>query len=349
MQQQAHNIINFTLLCWLAIFSTNAIGNTDTYCVLCDDPASDGGSFLEGSLGILEDTQRTFGEYIYSAGERIDLFFGDDNEDLIHRGSQLKVRFPVRFYENGDIDTNIQFSAQLDLPRTNHRWKLFMASYQQSMDDSNENISTTRGSTVATGRAASVENDVGSIGLFYDLLSQNNITGKLDFGVNLSSLTVLDPFVRLKGRHSTKLFSQLVSQQTQRLFWEGRKGVSWDLQQVFDYDLNGSTLLRSQTSGLWWIGGEYLELNQKLIAFNTVNSDRVVAYYAYWQWDDSLGGPIRQTEITTGINVRERLHKDWLFIEVEPRLKLRVEDNFKKVEASILIMLEMMFYSDSQR
>ena len=346
MQFHYRYIINFALFSWLFIYGSITQANTEVSCAACDESES---STLDSSLDLLEKTQSTLGDYVYTAGEKIDLFFGADSDDLIYRGSQLKVMFPVRFYDNGDIDTSIQFSAQLDLPRTNHRWKLFVTSYQQSMDNTPDNISTTGSSTVSRGQGASSANEVGSVGLFYDLLSQNNFSSKLDFGVNLGGSTGLDPFVRLRVRHNAEITEGFNSQQTQRLFWESHKGVSWDMQQVFDYEFDDSLLLRSQTSGLWWIDGEYLELNQKLIAFNTINEDRVVAYYAYWQWDDSLSGPIRQTEVAAGINVRERLYKDWLFGEVEPRLKARVEDNFQNVEVSVLFMLEMLFYSNDAK
>ena len=299
---------------------------------------------VKDSLDVLATTQTTLGRYVHTAGEKIDLFFGNENSDLINKGSQLKVYLPFRFYERQDFETSLNFSLHLELPRTNRRWNLFVSSYQQSVADSNQTERDSSSLATSTAQNES-QNEIGSLGLFYDLFEDKNIVTKLDFGVNVLGLTDLDPFIRLRARHHTALSVDITSSQTQRIYWEGRDGYTWDMRQVFDLEQSEKNLIRSRSAARWWITGEALEFNQRFSIFHTVSKRRILGYYAYWQWDDSLG-PMQQTEIATGVNVRDKLYKDWLYGEIEPKLTWRVEDHFKRSEFSILFMLEMIFYGE---
>jgi hypothetical protein len=44
------------------------------------------------------------------------------------------------------------------------------------------------------------------------------------------------------------------------------------------------------------------------------------------------------------MNWREKLYKDWLFGEIEPRATWRAEDDFKTPDLSVIFQLEMRFY-----
>ena len=297
---------------------------------------------LKKSLEVLEKTQQTVGRYVYTAGEKIDLFFGDEEADIEQRGSQLKVQLPTWFYEDGNYDSSLQFRVQLDLPRTNHSWNLFITSYQQGVAETNQGYIETDNST-QEAKFQEPENDLGSIGVFYNLLEERNILAKFDFGINIEGPTNLNPFIRLSGRYNKDLSQKWNSRLYQSVFLESYRGFAWDLRQIFDYEMDSSHLFRSQTSAEWWHGSDFFGVNQKELLFHKINSRRVLAYYGYVQWDNSPGD-FELTEIAVGINLREKLYKDWLYGEIEPKLTSRAENNFSNAYPSIMFMLEMQFY-----
>lgn len=49
-------------------------------------------------------------------------------------------------------------------------------------------------------------------------------------------------------------------------------------------------------------------------------------------------------DVSIGFNWREKLYKDWLYAELEPKLTWEREENFSKAEPSLMLMLEMHFY-----
>jgi len=298
---------------------------------------------LISTLEALEDAQKIMGKYVNDAGETIDLFFGRDTTNLTFKGSQLDILLPVVFYDSGSLSTSANFRAQIDLPRTNYRWKLFIASFEQTLEDSPQTLSGIGESTNVSNTGTVDDNNANSLGALYQLFEMENTKANIDLGVNASSLIEYSPFIRLKLRYRKPLTPELTSRLTQNTFWSTARGGALDLKQTFDYEYRKDILLRSQTSAIWWNDDEYTQLNQRAVLFNKLNAHRVHAYYVRGQWDNSLGAMDFQT-LATGINWREKLYKEWLFAEFEPKLTWRVDDDFKQPIASVMLMLEMRFY-----
>jgi len=338
-------IINLKLVAWLILSCTSAIANSsnqeqETLAYTFQDNTN---SAIQSTLEVLEQAQGTLGQYVYDTGERIDLFFGYEDTNLIRKGSRLDILLPITLYDNSDMDTSVNFRVQIDLPRTHRRWKLFLASFEQSLDESLAISSGINESTTSLNDSGVEDSNNNSLGAIYNLFESDNTKANLDFGVNASSLVEFSPFVRVKLRYRKPITANLSSRLTQNLFWETDRGGAIKLKQTFDYTLNKDILLRSQTSGVWWHTDEYAQINQSAILFNKLNSHRMHAYYVRGQWDNNLD-EMEFSGIATGFNWREKLYKDWLFAELEPKLTWQIEDNFNRPVGSVMLMVEMRFY-----
>ncbi len=298
---------------------------------------------IMSTLEVLEGAQKMVGKYVNDTGETIDLFFGRDTTNITFKGSRLDLRLPMTWYDSGQLKTSVNFRAQIDLPRTNYRWKLFIASFEQTLEESPQTLSGIGESTNVSNTNNIEETNSNSLGALYQLFEMENTKANLDIGLNASSLIEYSPFIRIKLRYRKRLTTELTSRLTQNTFWSTTRGGALDLKQTFDYAYRKDILLRSQTSAIWWNRDKYTQLNQKAILFNKLNAHRVHAYYLRGQWDNSFGSMVFQ-EVATGINWREKLYKEWLFAELEPRLTWRANDDFKQPIASVMFMLEMRFY-----
>ncbi len=297
---------------------------------------------LISTLESLEDAQKILGKYVNDAGERIDLFFGRDTSNVTFKGSQLDILLPVVLYDSGSLTTSASFRAQIDLPRTQYRWKLFIASFEQTLEDTPQTLSGIGESTNVANTGAVEDNNSNSLGALYQLFEMENTKANIDLGINASSLIEYTPFIRLKLRYRKRLTPKLTSRLTQNTFWSTARGGAIDLKQTFDYEYRKDLLLRSQSSAIWW-NDEYTQFNQKAVLFNKLNAHRVHAYYLQGHWDNSLGSVSFQ-RLSSGVNWREKLYKEWLFAELEPKLTWQVDDNFREPIASVMLMLEMRFY-----
>jgi hypothetical protein len=153
-----------------------------------------------------------------------------------------------------------------------------------------------------------------------------------------------NPYARLRTRYKSQLSEKLLSRTTQDLYLERSRGGAIETEQVFDYQWQPKELFRSQTTGVWWHEeGDYL-LNQKGTWYQTINAHRVHAYYVSgnWQMDNEN---VVFNDLSVGMNWREKLYKDWLFGEIEPRAIWLAEDNFETPDLSLRFQLEMRFYS----
>ncbi len=328
-------IINLTFILWPVIATADTPQDSLDYTFQKTDNTT-----LLSTLNLLEEAQKYMGKYVNDTGEMIDLFFGRDSGNLTFKGSQVDILLPITLYDSGNLTSSASFRAQIDLPRTNYRWKLFIASFEQSLDESPQTLSG-----IGESNTGNVEdNNQNSLGAMYQVFEAGNAKANFDLGLNASSLIEYSPFIRLKLRYRNMITSELTSRLTQSTFWSTTRGGAIDIKQTFDYVYRKDILMRSQTSAVWWNTDEYTQINQKGIIFNKLNAHRVHAYYLRGQWNNVMD-TMAFREISVGLNWREKLYKEWLFAELEPKLTWSSEDNFNQPVASLMLMFEMRFYS----
>lgn len=298
---------------------------------------------LQSVLNKLEKWQASMGKYVDDSGERLDRFFGDNQMDVTRKGSQLDILLPTTLYDNGKITTGLNFRAQMDLPRTNNRWKVVLTSYEDSLYDDQSGKTVPSNPNTASNPITGEEDNTTTLAARYMLFTNKNTFSHLDFGLKFTDLIDPNPYGRFRTRFKSLLAEKLSSRTTNDLYVERSRGAAIETQQVFDYQWQPKDLLRSQTTGVWWHErGDYL-LNQKGIWYNIINPHRVHAYYVSgnWQIDNEN---VHFTDVAIGMNWREKLYKEWLFGEIEPRAIWREDDNFQTPDLSLMLQLEMRFY-----
>ncbi len=353
-------IIACTVLCGLGIFSKPALAQvlpsamgtpqiTSSEQVITPEKPSEylfentENSTLKSALNKLEAWQATMGQYVDDSGERLDRFFGDDEFDVTRKGSRLDILLPTTLYDNGKLTTGLSFRAQMDLPRTNNRWKIVLTSFEDSLYDDQSGKTAPTNPNTASNAISGEEDKSTTLAARYLLFAKENTFSHLDFGLKFTDFIDPNPYARLRTRYKKTLSEKLLSRTTNDVYVERSRGGAIETQQVFDYQWQPKALLRSQTTGIWWHErGDYL-LNQKGIWYQTINQHRVHAYYVSgnWQIDNESTA---FNDISLGMNWREKLYKDWLFGEIEPRAIWREDNNFKTAELSVMLQLEMRFY-----
>ncbi|WP_319380637.1 hypothetical protein [Thiomicrorhabdus sp.] len=305
------------------------------------EPMEDDGAW-KSSLEGLKSTQSWVGAYVDDFGEKVDRFLGDDQISVIRKGSRLKLYFPFYFYNDGQVDAPVYFSAQWDLPRTNHRWKIQISSFEESLNDDVEGIQG-RDAPENNNLLKTEKNNPTSISARHLLSSEKDRLIQLDFGLNFYDIWKPNPYLRVRNRIRNELSSTVHSRTTNKVFIERRQGFAWELQQVLDFQIEPARLVRSQTTGTWWHKpGEYT-VNQKLIDYHTINPHRLGSYFIDSNWTLTNERAIFD-DVSVGFNLREKLYKDWLFSEIEPKITWYNEREWNDPELRLMLKLEMLFY-----
>lgn len=290
------------------------------------------GYFSDYIVGLIN-TQSQFGGYVQSFGETIDDFFGDESIQTTKKGSRLTLYSPLVFYGDGSIQQRLNFSAQLDLPKTNHRWKLVFVNWQ---DDDLAQTQSTSEKTIEGNNQA-------QFGARYLLGKDAFGFSHIETGLKFEEIIDPNPYIKYLKRYKYDFSESILSRTTHRLYLERYAGFAWEGQQVFDIRLNQTQLTRSQTSLTWWQQDKVLLLNQKGLLFEKDSANTASAYYV--DIDYLLGENRHGLEsVAVGVNWRSRLYKDWLFAEIEPQVSLTSEDDFNEPNYSLTLLLEMHFY-----
>ena len=297
---------------------------------------------IQGYLSGLSNVHAYIGGYVHSVGERIDNFFGDESSQVVHKGSRLIVYTPFTFYDNGETVSSLNFRALIDLPKTNHRWKILVSSFEGD-EEKNVNSVTNSESLAGTTQNTVAEDSQNTLAGRYLFNASKNTFSHIDIGLKFINYIEPNPYIQYKVRYKKELSEMLQSRTTQNIYLERDRGLAWEGRQVFDYQLDPKWLARSQTSGTWWRDDEEVLINQKAILFEKVNSYRARAYFAEGNWNIDNQASLFES-VSMGVNWRERVYKDWLFAELEPRATWYESNDFREPLYSLRLMLEMHFY-----
>jgi len=298
---------------------------------------------LQVYLNELSQAQQFLGGYVQGFGEGLDRFFGSEELDVIQKGSRLIVYTPFTLYDDGQTTNSINFRAQIDLPRTNHRWKVLVSSFEGDEEQNTNSISSSEISTSTNQQAVDDSSQNTLAGRYLLNLSENSFS-HIDIGLKFIGYIEPNSYIKYKVRYKKALSESLNSRTTHNVYVERDRGFALESQQVFDKQLNPDWLARSQSSATWWREDEQVLVNQKGILFESVSPYRARAYFIDGNWNIDNQATTFES-VSLGMNWREQLYKDWLFTEVEPRVALYDTSNFEEPVYSLRIMLDMHFYA----
>jgi hypothetical protein len=300
-------------------------------------------SSIQSYLSELSNAQAYIGGYVQGFGEGLDRFFGSEELNAVQKGSRLIVYTPFTLYDDGHTTSSMNFRAQIDLPRTNHRWKVLVSSFEGDEEQNTNSISNSELNSSTTQQAVDDSSQNTIAGRYLFNLSENTFS-HIDMGLKFINYIEHNPYIKYKVRYKKALSESLNSRTTQNVYLERARGFALESQQVFDKKLNPDWLARSQTSATWWRDDKEVLVNQKGILFESVSPYRARAYFIDGNWN--IDNQVSTFEsVSLGMNWREQLYKDWLFAEVEPRVAWYEATNFEEPVYSLRFMLEMHFYA----
>jgi hypothetical protein len=158
-----------------------------------------------------------------------------------------------------------------------------------------------------------------------------------DIGIKLRS--PLNPFVRARGSLSIP-FDDWRTKLTETLFWFDSIGAGAGTQLDLETTLSDRVLFRSTTNATWLNEKQGFDLNQDFSLYQTLNNRAAVVYQISAAGVDYPSPQV--TEYLAQIRVRYRLHRKWLFFEVDPQLHYPRETGYQ-MHPMLLLRLEMLF------
>lgn len=261
----------------------------------------------------------------------VDEFFGGDRVFEESRDNYVRLRIGKIIEEGGRINNDTRVSAQINLPRTEDRLKLLITSEPETEEvagslQPRETVTgiSTNNETATALRFVARETNVWNI--------------HADAGVRYRS--GVDPFSRLRVRRTIALTPWTVHL-AETLFWYDSLGRGETTHVDFERPiLDGKYLFRATSEATWRDQTDYFDLTQDLTLLHRVSSRRSVIYQA------SVFGITEPIEYVTdyllGVRVRQLIHRDWLFFEINPEINYPKELHFKAVP-TLALRLDIIF------
>ena len=145
-----------------------------------------------------------------------------------------------------------------------------------------------------------------------------------DVGLKIHS-TDVEPFVKFRGKQL--LFKKrIVVRLTQFLFWVSDDGFGETTRLDIEAHCPRRRFIRSTTEATYSEISAGVELAQTLTWYKILDPDRSALGVTLGA--DAETDPDVFTEFSSGVKYRRKLHRDWLFFEVEPRARFPEERDY---------------------
>jgi hypothetical protein len=260
----------------------------------------------------------------------VDEFFGGDRVFEETRDNYVKVSIGKIIEEGGNVNNANKLSAQINLPRTEDRLKLLITSEPETDEiagnlqprETLSGVDTSNEQSTAL-RFVARETDVWNI--------------HTDLGVRYQS--GVDPFGRFRVRRTVAL-TPWTLHFAETFFWYDSLGRGETTHVDFERPVNSLFLFRATSEATWRDQTDYFDLVQDLMFLHRVSDRRSVIYQAS---AFAVTEPVEYvTDYLLGIRLRQLIHRDWLFFEINPQINYPKELHFKAVP-TLTLKLDVIF------
>ncbi len=272
---------------------------------------------------------------LFTLTDEMDDFFGDIRRDEEKRNDWFRIGTEVKFRAADPIRIRERIRARLDLSDYAKNLRIFI---NGSSGDQIENGKTLEDSVEADDFITDYQGDAASTGISYDFVRTRNTLFSTDAGLKFSGGP--HPFGDIRYSRWFDLGNDISLEGTQFLQWIEGDGFG----EKTRLDLNRKTssegrvrnrleALRSESSrGLTLV--DELSYIQKFSDRSYAGISGSISAYTEPSWTPDI--------YKVALRYRERIYKDWLYLETEPALEFPNERDYR-VTPSITFRLDMYF------
>jgi hypothetical protein len=285
-----------------------------------DEPRT---GLIQRASRLMDAGHRAVSSTVESVADRMDDFFQDQRSDEGYNDSRVRVRFGPRIAEGGRSKFKANGRIDLRLPAASRRLSLVLAGLTDRDDsDPSEQLDPS-------------DNFVSAFRLF--LLQRTGVAVNVDAGLRWRPAP--DPIARLRGTWALPLDDTLI-RPTQFFFWTLADGVGETTRVDVDHRFWRSGLGRVRTDVTWSEVSQGMELDASLNWFQTLTE--LSGYRIRLRGQGRTDPAWVMTRYEISARYRRAIHRDWLFIDLEPAIEFRRRRGYA-ASPGITVQLEILF------
>lgn len=281
-------------------------------------------------LSFLDVPQATVSTGLESMVRYVDEFFA--NEKVLYESSGSYVRYTIdNLLEEGGRTTTVgDLNIGIRLRRTEEKLKLVIESQPLEKQDTINIVTKNPTPDVEKDKNlyAGVQREFG-----------DEDRWRLKPSVGLKLHFPIEYYVRLRAYRDIYLESWIVHL-VESIYWFDTTGSGFDSSMEWDYLLAKDLLFRSGSLVRYTEENEYIDGSQVFYLIQTLNKRAAITYSAGVFGNDEPS--VHATDYIVSARFRQNVHKDYLFFEVQPQIRHRIDYEFKQ-ELSLTLRLEWLF------
>jgi hypothetical protein len=281
----------------------------------------------------LDKPRNYISERFVSLSTRVDRFFGDERVFQESRTSYLRFYGDLVLRKAGASDFEPKLQAKLVLPALEKRLKILI--------ESNDNVTGEVPVTSVTTRKGvpnvNVPNDFrAAVQVLLTDSPHWNIN--TDAGLRFHGLS-LPPFVRARASRVQNL-QNWQFRLTEAVYWYEQSGAGESTQFDADRKVGEHDLARSRTIATWSDHDQQFDYEQDFFLFHPIDDNHALSYQAGVFGASQPNSHV--TDYALSATWRTRLHREWLFFDVQPGLSWPETESFH-LTPTILLRVEAVF------
>lgn len=255
----------------------------------------------------------------------LDSFFATDLVFDESQKSQVKLNL-LQITEKGNKPRyEVRLQGNLTLPHTQERLNIL---FESDPEENNGADNTVIGAVESTEQ---------SLGLRYVQYSSKWFRAHTDAGIRFHS--GLDSFVRFRLRG---LFTagDWQFRATETLFWRDSTGPGETSRLDIERRLSEDYLFRSTSQATWLDETQQFDMGQDFLVIHNISKYRGIIYRA--GLTAASEPETHTTAYILSVRLRQQIHRDWLFFEINPMVVYPEEEDFHS-RPSLTFKLEVVF------
>ncbi len=281
----------------------------------------------------MDQTNQYLSEFILDFSEYIDHGLAkDEDEEAIPNRSYIKITASEKYSHRGYYDSDERIAVRIDLPHTEHDWKLILETDPDDYDD------------LESKQRGIPSNDSTKNGAFGGVRLQGEQIShwKTNFDIGVKLRFPIDPFTRAELFRVGKLSENWTAGFKQEIFYFNSKGLGSlsGLDFYYDVDEDNGQIFKVGSSAQYLYDDDKWELLHQAKYYDRINEGNLMEY--------SLGVsllPYEEKEVSNywlSASWIHKLYKHWLFLSVTPQLEFPREFDYK-FNPGLFIEIEAFF------
>lgn len=278
----------------------------------------------------LDAPQESVSTGIESLAQSIDEFFAAEKVLYETSGSYVQLTGDLLFEEPGEVHSKGRIRVRLRVPHTQKKLKLVL---ENDPDEQRSTVERVTDQAPQTGNEdrdlfAGVEKDMGKPEKW-----------QLKPSVGLKLRLPIEYYVRLRANR-TYQYERWRLYLSETPYWFDTTGFGFDSVMEWSYPLRNDLLFRSVTTLRYTDERDMFDASQILVLAQTFSPTRAITYEAAVFADSEPA--VYATQYLLLARYRQRVHSDYMFLEIVPQVNYLKENDFND-EPSLLLRLEFLF------